>query len=117
MVAATLFEPHQEFFQAKISEFFTHRQKRQKVAARSVDHIIYRVTFVTSPNEANYEATLRYNVKTKTFDAKTSDISRINRYGDQSACVQDEYPHLRPYCQCNTKEPNIREIEKKQTRG
>ena len=66
----------------------------------STDFILYKVVFTTIPTDAKYEATLKYHVTSKVSSAKTSDISRLNFYGDQSACVQGEYPHLNPYCQC-----------------
>lgn len=57
----------------------------------------YRLQFVTSPNEGLFEATVKYHKKR--FVVGTS-ISRINKYGDQPACVAAKLPHVRKYCLC-----------------
>ena len=62
-------------------------------------HSLYQLTLRTSPSEALYEATVSYrNTGEYTVDEKS--ISRINKYGNQPACISDKYPHLRKYCFC-----------------
>ena len=57
----------------------------------------YQLQFVTSPNEGLFEATVKYHKRR--FVVSTS-ISRINKYGDQPACIASKLPHVRKYCLC-----------------
>jgi hypothetical protein len=57
----------------------------------------YRLQFVTSPNEGLFEATVKYHKKRVVVGTS---ISRINKYGDQPACVAAKLPHVRKYCLC-----------------
>ena len=102
LLDASYYRPNQKLLQFKGTKIQNNRGKPQFGEAKSTDFIFYKVTFMTSPSDAKYDATLRYDVKMKDFESKTKDISRINLYGNQSACIQDEYPHLSPYCQCRT---------------
>ena len=97
---ALKFVPNEKLLQFKGTKIQNRRGKALFGAAMSTDFVLYQVTFTTVPNEAKYEATLKYQVEDKVFSAKTSDISRLNAYGSQSACIQKEYPHLSAYCQC-----------------
>ena len=102
LVNASLYKPNEKLLQFQGSKILSNRGEAQFGKAKSTDFVLYKVTFMTSPNDAQYEATLKYDVKSNQFKAKTSDLSRINRYGDQSACIKNEYPHLSAYCQCRT---------------
>ena len=59
----------------------------------------YEVVFSVEPSNGIYEATVEYLYDTKDIRVN-SDISRVNRYGDQSNCIARDYPHLRKYCFC-----------------
>lgn len=59
-----------------------------------------KVEFSTLPNNGKYEATVKYNLITKSMTADMAQISRINRYGKQPHCVMDKVPELRPICYC-----------------
>ncbi|KAL8624498.1 hypothetical protein ACOMHN_053041 [Nucella lapillus] len=61
---------------------------------------LYQVSFKTSPGEGHFEVTCTWDTKTKSFSVNGKEISRINKYGSQAACVQKAQPHLRPYCYC-----------------
>ena len=98
--SASVFVPNKKLLQFKGTKIEKMRGKALFGAAMSTDFVLYKVAFTTVPGDAKYEATLKYHVTSKVFSAKTSDISRLNFYGDQSSCVQGEYPHLNPYCQC-----------------
>ena len=64
----------------------------------------------TAPNNAIYEFTANVEInltsqndikeflKNVKIDEKS--ISRINKYGNQSACIEIEFPDLRKYCYC-----------------
>lgn len=59
----------------------------------------YRFTIEVSPSNAIFEALLLYDP----FESQTTvigDINRINKYGNQSLCVQDQF--LRKLCFCST---------------
>jgi hypothetical protein len=55
---------------------------------------IIRISFVTSPDEGSFEATL---VKSKERWMLTEQVVRTNEYGDQSYCVDQE---LKAFCYC-----------------
>ena len=57
----------------------------------------YQLTFITVPGDAMFEATLDYDVNTKTYDV-TGVISRLDTYGETSQCIND--PILKLYCHC-----------------
>lgn len=61
---------------------------------------MYQVTISTKPGEAEYEATVTHLLKNDTYTLKLTDISRINKYGNQPHCIMAEFPLLRPYCYC-----------------
>ena len=61
---------------------------------------MFQVTIMTKPGGALYEATVTHLLNEDTYVAKQTDISRINKYGNQPHCVMAEFPHLRAYCYC-----------------
>ena len=69
-------------------EFFGERTKPQEDI---------QVVFITTPGEAIFEATVRYDTILDTFKV-VGDISRINIYGHQSDCMQ--VFQLKKFCQC-----------------
>ncbi|ESO86427.1 hypothetical protein LOTGIDRAFT_129214 [Lottia gigantea] len=64
------------------------------------DEDYYQITFITSPGNGQYEMTVRHCLNSSQIVVSEKEISRINRYGSDPACIQDEFPHLRPYCYC-----------------
>ncbi|XP_071091028.1 uncharacterized protein [Haliotis cracherodii] len=58
-----------------------------------------QLTFVTSPGGGLFEGTVTLDETTGRYST-AGDISRINRYGDQSKCM-DNF-HLQKYCYCKT---------------
>ena len=61
---------------------------------------LYQVSFKTEPGQGHFEVTCSRDVVSGSFSVNQKDISRINKYGSQPACIQDSMPHLRPYCYC-----------------
>ena len=98
--SASVFVPNKKLLQFTRTKIQNKRGRALFGEAMPTDFVLYQVTFTTIPREAKYEATLKYQTANKVFSAKTSDISRLNLYDDQSMCIQKEYPHLSPYCQC-----------------
>ncbi|KAG5683390.1 hypothetical protein PVAND_012675 [Polypedilum vanderplanki] len=70
------------------------------ISARNVtfnDKTETLVSFSVLPSNGEFEATVRSSISYKNFKL-LGEISRINRYGDQSKCVHDS--HLRKFCYC-----------------
>lgn len=61
---------------------------------------MYQVKILVSPSEAIYEASVIHNLVDNVFKVKLSDISRVNKYGNQARCIYEENPELRKYCYC-----------------
>ncbi|CAG2196516.1 unnamed protein product [Mytilus edulis] len=59
--------------------------------------IDYQITVQTKPGDAILEGTLRFDEKRKTYDL-VGDVSRINKYGEQSHCIDQN--HLKKLCYC-----------------
>ena len=64
---------------------------------RASPYIEYTLTVQTSPGMAMFEATVRYSELDSAYSI-VGDISRINRYGSQSDCV-DNF-NLKKFCMC-----------------
>lgn len=58
---------------------------------------VVELVFIVKPSDATYEATV--TVKEDSIIVNP-DIARLNLYGNQPKCVQDQYPHLRKFCYC-----------------
>jgi hypothetical protein len=70
-----------------ISVFQAANDRKQKT---------YRITIQTVPGKAVFEALVYFDTSGNTY--KVGQIIRINRYGNQSKCVNDYF--LRNYCYC-----------------
>ncbi|XP_072176417.1 uncharacterized protein [Diadema setosum] len=65
----------------------------------------YQVTIETRPGGGVYESTVhvRRDVSEQDWEYKLSgEISRINKYGNQSNCIKKEHPSLAKFCFCST---------------
>ena len=71
---------------------------RRTSGAGDVFHT-YEIVFKTNPCGGIFEATAEYDTKTQQIKVNEN-ISRINRYGDQPKCIQQQFPYLRKYCCC-----------------
>jgi hypothetical protein len=69
-------------------------------ANTKVTNEMYQVKLVTNPSDAIYESTVLYDFVSNVFRVKISDVSRINKYGNQARCIMTENPELRKYCYC-----------------
>lgn len=70
-----------------------------------VENELYQIQLIANPSDAMYEATMHYNIIKEQFNLKESEISRINKYGDQDWCIHDSLPNLRKYCYCIKPKP------------
>ena len=66
---------------------------------RTPDLLRYQIIFTTEPNQAKYEVTAHVHSNKVTVKPE---ISRLNRYNDQPACIAKQYPHARKFCLCRT---------------
>ncbi|XP_022230847.2 uncharacterized protein LOC111079839 [Drosophila obscura] len=63
--------------------------------------IIYRVRFHTNPPEGRFEATVRYHTEREILiDFDIEDVSRLNRYHNDSLCIKDKI--AKKFCFCLT---------------
>ena len=98
---AEVFEPHASLLKFRKSSDSDGRRGDFSDNMQASE-IFYQLTITTTPNNGEYEATLKFVPKKQTFVANEKEISRINMYGNQPHCVQKQLPHLRPYCYCST---------------
>ncbi|KAF7997895.1 hypothetical protein HCN44_009293 [Aphidius gifuensis] len=61
---------------------------------------IYQIKVKTMPGEGLFEVSVSHDVVKNIFNTQISDVSRINKYGSQARCVENEFYHLRKYCFC-----------------
>lgn len=61
---------------------------------------MYQVKIVVKPSLAIYESSILYDFNENKYRVKISDISRINKYGEQARCIYNENPELRKFCFC-----------------
>jgi len=61
----------------------------------------YQIQFETIPGYAVFEITAEYNQLNQTFLLQKRRLSRINKYGQTSACIAYERPEFREICYCS----------------
>lgn len=61
---------------------------------------MYQVKIITKPGKSIFEASVLHNLHKNEFKVQMTDISRVNKYGDQASCILEMYPELRKYCYC-----------------
>lgn len=69
-------------------------------AQTKVTYDMYQVKIITNPSNAIYESSVLYDFTANEFRVKLSDISRVNKYGEQARCIYTENPELRKFCYC-----------------
>lgn len=62
---------------------------------------MYQVNIVVLPGRSVFEASVSHDLRENVFRVKTTEISRVNKYGDQAKCIMDSFPELRKYCYCS----------------
>ncbi|KAG5666120.1 hypothetical protein PVAND_017726 [Polypedilum vanderplanki] len=90
-VLNALLSSHKKCAQLKLENVISARELTYK---KNKDFL---VTLSVLPSKGKFEATVRKTSVKNSFEL-LGDISRINRYGDQSKCIRDA--HLRKYCYC-----------------
>lgn len=69
-------------------------------AKMEIEKEIYQLKVTTSPGDSLFEASVTHYLKDQSFVLAMTDISRINIYGSQARCVEENLPDLRKYCYC-----------------
>lgn len=66
----------------------------------AVTSVVYQIKMVAEPGGGIFEASITHWMKEDEMRLRMEDISRINKYGRQASCIEEEFPHLRKYCYC-----------------
>ncbi len=61
----------------------------------------YQIQLETTPGQGQFEVTAEYDPRKQTFDLQKRHLSRINRYGETSACIAQKRPEFREICYCS----------------
>lgn len=69
-------------------------------AKTKVDKNIYQIKALLNPGNSIFEASITHYLDEDSFKLEMKDISRINMYGTQARCVENDLPDLRKYCYC-----------------
>ena len=93
---------HQTIPNVKVAQYLgsSDVHGRQPMFSRgtaTLEQCLYQIQFQTVPGNGIFEASV--SLQSGIFRV-TSEMSRINLYGDQSKCIVDKSPHLRKYCLC-----------------
>ncbi|KAJ8983434.1 hypothetical protein NQ317_005899 [Molorchus minor] len=65
-----------------------------------LQHDMYQIKARLTPGESLFEASITHNLNSDMLQIKLSDVSRINMYGRQARCIENDLPQLRKYCYC-----------------
>lgn len=60
----------------------------------------YQIKAMLKPGNSLFEASIVHDLEKNVFNLRLSDVSRINMYGRQARCVENDLPQLRKYCFC-----------------
>ena len=72
-------------------------KKINRSSKSNLTKILYQLQFVTSPGGGVFGSTTEYNKDTDSFKI-TGSVSRLNKYGNQSKCIDDF--SLKKFCFC-----------------
>ena len=70
-------------------------------ARKLTDQQTYQIQFETRPGDGLFEFTADVRPENQTFDLQRQQISRLNPYGNASACIAEIFPELRDLCFCS----------------
>ena len=95
-------ESNESFLRKLIDRFIRPMLKEVEVVKNFEQ---YQIQLETSPNFGIYETTINVERNFKKIEDYSVNInknliSRLNKYGNQSICIHDEFPDLRKYCFC-----------------
>lgn len=102
---ATKMETRQEVLKFKQTDSNGGIYKIDLSAKNTNEFELYQLTFQTTPGGGHFEVTVTHDLVHKQFHVSDKEISRINKYGNDPACILDKNKQIRQYCYCNN---NIR---------
>uniref|UniRef100_A0A6P7G5B9 Uncharacterized protein LOC114337884 isoform X1 n=1 Tax=Diabrotica virgifera virgifera TaxID=50390 RepID=A0A6P7G5B9_DIAVI len=89
---------HSQCAHLNLSTISSARRMEHNKEITGDHHVLdYMISFTTIPGNGSFEATVRYMSEFKSYSIVGS-ISRLNLYGEQSACISDY--ELKLYCYC-----------------
>lgn len=65
-----------------------------------IKHDTYQIKAMLKPGNSLFEASIIHDFEENLLRLSLSDVSRINMYGRQARCVENDLPQLRKYCYC-----------------
>lgn len=69
-------------------------------AKMEIKNEMYQIKVMLKPGNSLFEASIVHDIRKNVLSLKLSDVSRINMYGRQARCVENDLPQLRKYCYC-----------------
>lgn len=69
-------------------------------AKMKINKDLYQIKVLLKPGNGIFEATITHFIDSDELQLNINDISRVNMYGSQAKCVENSYPHLRKFCNC-----------------
>ncbi|XP_059139957.1 uncharacterized protein LOC131928064 [Physella acuta] len=70
------------------------------------DLTLYQLTLYTTPGQGHFEVTVTYDQALGQMSTGGKEISRINKYGDDSACILKKDTQIKQYCYCRKRKKN-----------
>lgn len=64
--------------------------------------VLYQLMFHTEPGGAHFEVTVMHDLVREEFLISEKEISRINKYGNDPACILGMNRHIRQFCYCKS---------------
>ncbi|GFS15093.1 hypothetical protein ElyMa_006763000 [Elysia marginata] len=61
---------------------------------------LYQLMLTTQPGGGQFEVTVSHDLTNDLFSVSEKEISRINRYNDDPACILEKDKSIRAYCYC-----------------
>ena len=61
---------------------------------------LYQIEIVVPPKDALFETVVKVDIKSGRMFINLDEMSRLNKHGYQSACLEHSHPYLREFCQC-----------------
>ena len=61
---------------------------------------LYQIEITVAPNDALFETVVKVDIESERMFINLDEISRLNKHGHQSTCLEHSHPYLREFCQC-----------------
>lgn len=71
--------------------------------AMKVSSQLYQVKMLVKPGDSIFEASVQYDALADKVLVDLAHVSRVNKYGEQAACILESNPELRKFCKCKAR--------------